>query len=40
MNTFENLFNRRSIRSYNGEKITDAELDRILKAAYASPAGG
>lgn len=39
MNTFDNLFSRRSIRSYNGESITDAELNLILKSAYASPVG-
>lgn len=39
MNTFENLFSRRSIRTYNGENITEAELSLILKAAYASPVG-
>lgn len=39
MNTFDNLFSRRSIRTYNGENITEAELDLILKAAYASPVG-
>ena len=39
MNTFDNLFSRRSIRTYNGENITEAELNLILKAAYASPVG-
>lgn len=39
MNTFDNLFSRRSIRTYNGENITENELNRILKAAYASPVG-
>ncbi len=39
MNTFENLFSRRSIRTYNGNNITEEELGRILKAAYASPVG-
>lgn len=39
MNTFENLYSRRSIRTYNGEKITDEELNEILKAAYAAPVG-
>ena len=39
MNTFENLFSRRSIRTYNGENITESELNQILKAAYASPVG-
>lgn len=39
MNTFDNLFSRRSIRTYNGENLTEAELAQILKAAYASPVG-
>ncbi len=39
MNTFNNLFSRKSIRTYTGENITEAELDQILKAAYASPVG-
>jgi len=39
MNTFDNLFSRRSIRSYNGKSITDEQLRPILKAAYASPVG-
>ena len=39
MNTFENLFSRRSIRTYNGKNITETELNKILKAAYASPVG-
>lgn len=39
MNTFENLFSRKSIRTYNGKSITDEELNLILKAAYASPVG-
>lgn len=39
MNTFENLYSRKSIRSYNGEAITEAELKEILKAAYAAPVG-
>ncbi len=39
MNTFENLFSRRSIRTYNGKNITESELSHILKAAYAAPVG-
>ena len=39
MNALENLYSRRSIRSYNGEAITDSELQEILKAAYAAPVG-
>lgn len=39
MNTFDNLFSRKSVRTYNGKSITDAELNQILKAAYAAPVG-
>ncbi|MBQ8515069.1 MAG: nitroreductase family protein [Ruminococcus sp.] len=39
MNTLENLYSRKSIRSYNGENITEAELKEILKAACAAPVG-
>lgn len=39
MNTLENLYSRKSIRTFNGESITDAELNEILKAAYAAPVG-
>lgn len=39
MNTFDNLFSRRSIRTYNGKNITESELGQILKAAYAAPVG-
>ena len=39
MNTLDNLFSRRSIRSYNGENISEAELSLILKSAYAAPVG-
>lgn len=39
MNTLETLYSRKSIRNFNGESITDAELKEILKAAYASPVG-
>ena len=39
MDTFDNLFSRRSIRKYNGESITDSELQLILKAAYSAPVG-
>ena len=33
----ENIFLRRSIRSYTGEMPTEDELNLILKAVYASP---
>lgn len=39
MNTFENLYSRKSIRNFNGESITEEELKEILKAAYAAPVG-
>lgn len=39
MNTFETLYSRKSIRKFNGESITEAELKEILKAAYAAPVG-
>lgn len=39
MNALENLYSRRSIRSYTGEAVTEAELQEILKAAYAAPVG-
>lgn len=39
MNTLETLYSRRSIRNFNGEPITQSELDEILKAANAAPVG-
>lgn len=39
MQTFENLYSRRSVRSYTGEGLSQQELAEILKSAYASPAG-
>ena len=39
MNTFDCLFNRKSVKSYNGEKISDELLDKIILAANASPVG-
>lgn len=39
MNTLETLYSRRSIRNFNGESITDAQLKEILKSAYAAPVG-
>lgn len=39
MNTFENIYSRKSIRTYNGENVTESELNEILKAAYAAPVG-
>lgn len=39
MNTLETLYSRKSIRNFNGDRITEAELQEILKAAYAAPVG-
>lgn len=39
MNTLEAIYSRRSIRNFNGESITENELNEILKAAYAAPIG-
>ena len=39
MNTMDTICSRKSIRTYNGENITETELKQILKAAYAAPVG-
>lgn len=39
MTGMENIFSRRSIRSYTGEMPSDEELNLVLKAVYASPVG-
>ncbi|MBR5250435.1 MAG: nitroreductase family protein, partial [Clostridia bacterium] len=39
MDTLQNLYSRRTIRNFNGKKITDDQLKEILKCAYASPIG-
>ena len=39
MNTMEAICSRKSVRSYNGGSITQAELEQLLKAAYAAPVG-
>lgn len=39
MNTLETLYSRRSIRNFNGENITEAEQNEILKAACALLSG-
>lgn len=39
MNTLDAIYSRKSIRNFNGEKITEAELNEILKTAYAAPVG-
>lgn len=39
MDTISALTSRRSIRKYTGEKLTDEQLNTILKAAWAAPVG-
>lgn len=39
MNTMDAICSRKSVRSYTGENITEAELKQLLKAAYAAPVG-
>ena len=39
MNTMDVICSRKSVRSYTGENITQAELEQLLKAAYAAPVG-
>lgn len=39
METLKTLYSRKSIREFTGEPITDAQLNEILKSAYASPVG-
>lgn len=39
MDVIEALENRRSIRSYTGEKLSDNELQAILRAAQVAPVG-
>lgn len=39
MNTFDTLFSRRSVRTYTGDALTEAELTAVLKAANAAPVG-
>lgn len=39
MSTLDTLCKRKSVRSYNGEQITEEELNKILKAGQASPCG-
>lgn len=39
MHTFDAIFSRRTIRSYNGKAPEAAQLQQILKAAWASPVG-
>ncbi|MHB8131910.1 MAG: nitroreductase family protein [Mobilitalea sp.] len=37
METLEAIFNRRSIRDYTEEQVTDAEIEILLKAAFSAP---
>ena len=39
MNTLDAIHSRRSISNFNGENITESELNEILKSAYAAPVG-
>ena len=39
MNAMDNLFARRSIRSFTGEPLERETIDHLLKAAYAAPVG-
>lgn len=38
--TIETLLNRRSIRKFKSEQITDEELEAVLKAGMYAPSGG
>ncbi len=37
MDIFESLLNRRSIRKYTGEKVTDAQIEDLLRAGMYAP---
>ncbi|MBN2275481.1 MAG: nitroreductase family protein [Bacteroidales bacterium] len=37
MDVFEAIMNRRSIRQYSGERISDEQVERLLKAAMYAP---
>lgn len=39
MKTLDALYSRKSVRSYTGESVSEAELSEILRAAYAAPVG-
>ena len=39
METLKAVFSRKSVRSYTGEKVSEEELQTILKAGYAAPVG-
>lgn len=37
--TLETIMNRKSVRSYTEQKLTDAQIETLLKAAMAAPSG-
>jgi nitroreductase len=39
MDTTEAILNRRSVREFTGEPVSDAELDRLVEAARWAPSG-
>lgn len=39
MNVFDTIKSRKSVRSYTGETISDAEIQAVLTAAQAAPVG-
>lgn len=39
MDFFQTLYSRRTIRTYNGKPVSNAQLQEILKAGYAAPIG-
>ena len=39
MDFFQTLYSRKTVRSYNGKPVTEAQLQELLKAAYAAPVG-
>lgn len=39
MEFFDTLYSRKTVRSYTGEPISDAQLAEILKAGHAAPIG-
>lgn len=40
METFRTIFNRRSIRKYTGQKVSEEEISQLLKAAMYAPSAG
>lgn len=39
MNVLDAIISRKSVRTYTGEPASKEEMDKIMKAAYASPVG-